>query len=190
MKYRPLIRWLFSSSLKMFLWLSRLLGRFKGEDVGRMHGFCLVLTNCSGILNSRRLVWLASISWGGQKLEFPATYASLEQEYERKRGLQPRFDMIQHYADGFNTYPLQLRYTSDVWASWNPNRNWSWIVHVEVFETRKRLTVEGVGSYWRQGQDQLLSCIPLDRERTPTWCFRRQWWASLTAGVWLLDSEV
>ena len=35
-------------------------------------------------------------------------------KYENKRGKQPGFDMIQHYADGINTRPLQICYTSSV----------------------------------------------------------------------------
>ena len=68
-------------------------------------------------------------------------------KYEQKGGRQPGFEMIQGYADGINTHPLRFHYTLNVSTSWNPNRNWSWIVHVEVFETRMRLTVEGVDSY-------------------------------------------
>ena len=35
-------------------------------------------------------------------------------KYETKRGRQPGFDMIQHYADGINTRPLQICYSSSV----------------------------------------------------------------------------
>jgi hypothetical protein len=35
-------------------------------------------------------------------------------KFELKRGRQPGFDMIQHYADGVNTRPLQISYSSSV----------------------------------------------------------------------------
>ena len=35
-------------------------------------------------------------------------------KYEKKRGKQPGFNMLDHYADGINTCPLQLAFTSSV----------------------------------------------------------------------------
>ena len=35
-------------------------------------------------------------------------------KYEKKRGKQPGFNMLEHYADGINTRPLQLAFTSSV----------------------------------------------------------------------------
>jgi hypothetical protein len=35
-------------------------------------------------------------------------------KYEKKRGKQPGFNMLEHYADGINTRPLQLVFTSSV----------------------------------------------------------------------------
>ena len=35
-------------------------------------------------------------------------------KYEKKRGKQPGFNMLEHYADGINTRPLQLAFTSIV----------------------------------------------------------------------------
>jgi len=44
----------------------------------------------------------------------PLSFAVRWDKYEQKGGRQPDFDMIQHYADGINTRPLQLRYTLNV----------------------------------------------------------------------------
>jgi hypothetical protein len=35
-------------------------------------------------------------------------------KYEKKRGKQPGFNMLEHYADGVNTRPLQLKFTASV----------------------------------------------------------------------------